>query len=202
MIRAPRPLQLVDDSPSAPTSLAGEWSEAVRHLSGPELVRLAFERCHQMVFSTAARLVGSREEAEDITQNVFESLLRHVGSVKHPVALISYLKTAAVRASLQVLRTRGRQGGLRGLLEAGLATQTPDEVTATRAEVRALLDALPAEERIAVVLRYVEGHALEEVAELMKVSHSTARRRLDSARARLSAREPTAVTTTLLSEMH
>ncbi len=197
-----RPLKLVEASTS-PRALADEWPEAVRHLSGPELVRLAFERCHDLVFRTAVRLVDSREEAEDITQSVFESLLGHVGSVRHPVALISYLKTAAVRSSLQVLRTRQRQGGrLRVLLEAGLVTQTSAEATPAMAELRALLDGLPVEERAVVVLRYVEGHSLEEVAELMKLSHSTVRRRLDSARARVSTLASPAVATTLLSEMH
>jgi RNA polymerase sigma-70 factor, ECF subfamily len=194
---------VVDDSGPHQPSLFAEWSEAVQHLSKSELVRLAFERCHVMVFQTALRLIGSREEAEDVTQTVFESLLGRVGSVRQPIALIAYLKTSAVRGSLQVLRKRARQGGrLRVVLEAGLVTHTSAEAATAVAELRALLEGLPIEERAVVVLRYIEGHSLEEVAELMNLSLSTARRRLDSARARLRAHEPTDGVNALLSEMH
>jgi DNA-directed RNA polymerase specialized sigma24 family protein len=53
---------------------------------------------------------------------------------------------------------------------------------------RELLDALSAEERTAVVLKLVDQHSHEEVAEIMGTSVATARRRLASARRSMIAR--------------
>jgi RNA polymerase sigma factor (sigma-70 family) len=62
----------------------------------------------------------------------------------------------------------------------------PDEPTLA-AIVHQLLARLDPEERAAVVLKCVELHSHEEVAELMGVSVATARRRLDSGRKKLAA---------------
>jgi RNA polymerase sigma-70 factor (ECF subfamily) len=51
--------------------------------------------------------------------------------------------------------------------------------------VYALLDRLPTEQRIALVLRRVEGMELAEIATAMKLSLATVKRRLVLAEARL-----------------
>ena len=53
-------------------------------------------------------------------------------------------------------------------------------------EVYAILAGLPPEERVALVLRRVEGMELKEVAEAMDLSLATVKRRLVAAEARLS----------------
>lgn len=182
------PLRLVgpDASPEPGSSpLRERWSDLLRAgAPDAELIRLAFDHFHEMVFSTASRIVGNPWEAEDITQSVFETLVRRLAFVRDPAFLPGFLKTCAVRISLrQVKRQRWRSRRLDMMPPVAI----PDDGPARVALVRQLLGHLDEEERVAVVLKCVEQHSHPEVAELMGVSVPTVRRRLVSARGKLVA---------------
>jgi RNA polymerase sigma-70 factor (ECF subfamily) len=75
---------------------------------------------------------------------------------------------------------------------AQLVGVSDTDTRAALARAHALLDRLPALERAAFGLRFFEGMRLPEVAEVLEVSLSTAKRRLRRARerfARLAARD-------------
>ena len=62
----------------------------------------------------------------------------------------------------------------------------PPDVAAELRAVYALLETLPVEERIALVLRRVERLEIPEIAEQMRLSISTVKRRLNAAETRLT----------------
>jgi len=181
-------LRLVEadaDRPAPATPVLKRWNDLAR-VGAPdhELVRLAFDHFHEMVFVTASRIVGNPWEAEDITQTVFENLVRRLAHVRDPASLPGFLKTCTVRMSLrQVKRQRWR----RRRLEAMGPVAIPPDGPSRAALVRQLLAQLDDEERVAVVLKHVEQHGHDEVAEFMGVSVPTVRRRLASAREKLLA---------------
>lgn len=152
-----------------------------------ELLELAFDYCHGMVFSIANRVTGSRWEAEDITQSAFEALAKRLGSIRDPARIPGFLKTCAVRISLrQVKRGKWRREQIATVFGDDPKKTRSDEA-AMAASVFQLLERLDYEERTAVVLKFVEMHSHEEVARLMDVSVSTVRRRLESAKQKLVA---------------
>jgi RNA polymerase sigma-70 factor (ECF subfamily) len=178
------------EEPSAPpaSDFHREWMKLVdAGADEGELVALAFDYCHIMVFSIANRITGSRWEAEDITQTAFESFARRLGSVRDPARIPGFLKTAAVRISLrQVKRGRWRREQISTVFgDEDKMTRSDDAAMA--ASVYQLLERLDYEERTAVVLKFVEMHSHDEVAKLMGVSVSTVRRRLDSAKQKLAS---------------
>jgi len=184
-------LRLVGDSERGTSSMAGgtefyrRWRELEASGASREAkLRLAFDYCHGMVFATASRITGGPWDAEDVTQSVFEQLARRLAKIQHPAAIPSFLKTTAVRMSLRrVTRDRWRRRKLRVVMDPRAADSgRKAELAAT---VRQLLAQLEPQERAAVVLKYVEMHSHEEVADLMGVSIATARRRLASGRAKL-----------------
>jgi RNA polymerase sigma-70 factor (ECF subfamily) len=61
--------------------------------------------------------------------------------------------------------------------ETAAAVASP-EVSQTLVRTYAVLDALPADERIAFALRFVDGMELHEVAQVTRVSLATVKRRL------------------------
>jgi RNA polymerase sigma-70 factor (ECF subfamily) len=160
--------------------VAGGASEA-------QLVGLAFDHCNAMVFAIANRITGSRWEAEDITQSVFENLARKLSTVRDPARIPGFLKTCAVRTALkQVKRGRWRREQVALYYDDGDRAGAAHDA-ALAASVRQLLDRMTPDERTAVVLKYVEMHSHEEVARLMGVSVATARRRLDAAKKKVIA---------------
>lgn len=147
------------------------------------LVGIAFDCCHRMVYAVAYRITGSTFDAEDITQSVFETLARRLPDIREPVRIPGFLKRCAVwTASRHVRRARTR--------EKRLVRGFPHEPPANDAErdacwVRIALERLDPEERAAVVFKHVERRTHAEVARLLDVSRSTARRRLAAADSKL-----------------
>src|SRR5579875_1437453 len=74
------------------------------HSSLAEFSRL-FDQYHGMVFRTAYRLTGNAADAEDVLQNIFLRLIRRPPG-QQVLDEESYLRRAAVNASLDVLRAK------------------------------------------------------------------------------------------------
>jgi RNA polymerase sigma-70 factor, ECF subfamily len=194
---APRPRPVVDGG--ATTSSRRPQRE---RLEPRERLRAAYRAHADGVYATAHRILGDASDAEDVTQSVFETLARRVGTLRDEQRLGAFLKTCAVRECLMLLRRRrwwrGRRGQ-RALTPAAIESGPPEVFLV--ASVRELLAPLSAEERIAVVLKLVEEHSHEEVAALMGISVATARRRLASARGRMLAHARDDVQRRLLDEI-
>ena len=128
-----------------------------------------FRRDYAQVVAVAARVLGSRDEAEDVAQEVFLSFGR--SSVPAGEAR-GWLCVAAAHTALNVLRS----GRRRAAREAGAAPDpvVPDvaETVVTRAQreaVRAGLARLPRTQAVALVLRH-GGLSYAEVAAALDLS--------------------------------
>jgi RNA polymerase sigma-70 factor, ECF subfamily len=176
----------VTDALRAPRRLALAPPPDVEPSPGHDRLSAAFRAHHAMVYATAHRILADPHEAEDVTQMVFEKLARRLQTIRDRERLGSFLKSCAVRECLGLLRRRRWWSGRRA---AKALASIPEATDASAAyvitAVRQLLEPLSAQERTAVVLKLVEGHAHDEVAALMGISVATARRRLDSARRRM-----------------
>lgn len=150
-------------------------------------------RYYAPIAGTVARLLGDRDEALDVVQDTFETLLVELADLRDPAALRGWLMQIAVRKVHRRFRRRSLLRALGfGADEEGLATlASEDGGPEARAEL-ALLDRalaeLPAAERIAWTLRRVEGLQLEEVARSCGCSLATAKRRIGAAEERVRAR--------------
>jgi RNA polymerase sigma-70 factor (ECF subfamily) len=71
----------------------------------PEFSRV-FEKYHGLVFRTAYRITGNAADAEDILQTIFLRLLKRGASVPPLAQEESYLRRAAVNASVDLVRSR------------------------------------------------------------------------------------------------
>lgn len=148
-----------------------------------------FRRYSPYVARIALRLLGNDGEVDDLVQDVFIEAHRGLASLREPGALGGWLARICVRRATRRLRRR------RWLKLLSLETVTERELplsAGTSPEERALvlqlyrrLDRLSAEERIAWLLRHVEGESLDDMVELCGWSKSTVQRRLRSAEARL-----------------
>ncbi|HEX5100863.1 MAG TPA: sigma-70 family RNA polymerase sigma factor [Polyangiaceae bacterium] len=153
----------------------------------------AFETLYRRHAATAlnlaVRIQGSTSDVEDVVHDAFVRAHGRLAELREPAAFRSWLGSIVVR----LVRTRLRRRRLIAML--GLASPEPvdldsiaapgvdPEARVLLAQVYALLQTLPADERIAWTLRYVERHRLEGVAELAGCSLATAKRRIARAQA-------------------
>jgi RNA polymerase sigma-70 factor, ECF subfamily len=126
-----------------------------------------------------------------LVQDAFVYAFNRLESLQNPQAFAAWIASIVVRTASKRLR-RQRLLTRLGLLrnepidpDALIAPAAPPEVVSELKAVYALLDRLPAEQRIALVLRRIEGMELAEIATHMKLSLATVKRRLVAAEARL-----------------
>ncbi len=144
-----------------------------------------------MVVGLAHRVLADDVEVDDLVQDCFVQALSRLDTLHNPQAFASWICSIVVRTAAKRLRRRrlARRLGLRQAApldpEAIVAATTPPDVAAELRVVYSVLERLPAEERIALVLRRVEGLQMAQIAEQMGLSLPTVKRRLAAAEARL-----------------
>lgn len=149
--------------------------------AGPVDVYRTYSR---YVASLAYRILGRDSEVEDVVQDVFLAAATGLSRLREPGALKGWLASATVNIASRRLRRR------RLLAVFGFDGTPDEEVVAPGAspEQRVLLgqiyltlEDLPVNDRVAWVLRHVEGESLDEVAALTGCSLATAKRRIAAA---------------------
>jgi RNA polymerase sigma-70 factor (ECF subfamily) len=121
---------------------------------------------HQsMVFSLAWRMTGDRGLAEEVAQDVFLELDRHMERIESPEHALNWLRRVAVSRSADALRRR-RVRGVDLWVEIEDKHGAPAEERQSPLETRLeqLLSTLPEAQRAALVLRYQEDLTPEEIA--------------------------------------
>lgn len=150
-----------------------------------------FRRYVRLALGLAYRILPRDTDADDLVQDSFLIAFQSLDRLSNPQAFQAWLSSIVVRTAGKRLRRRRLQVRL-GLLrsepldvEQIVSRSAPPDVAVELRAVYGLLDQLNVEERIALVLRRVERLEIPEIAEQMKLSTSTVKRRLSSAEFRL-----------------
>lgn len=151
---------------------------------------------HQrMVVQLAVNLLGDRDEALDLSQDVFLRVFRTIRGFRGQSSLRTWIYRIAVnqarnRHRFWRRRHRADQVSLdehvaaHGELLSG-GESTPERILARKELARRLqeaLDGLPFEQRTAIVLREIDGLSYEEIAFSLGVAIGTVKSRLTRAR--------------------
>jgi len=160
--------------------------------AGEEWAREAlFRRYVRMALGLAYRILPRDADLDDLVQDSFLAAFQRLDRLSNPQAFQAWVSSIVVRTAGKRLRRRKLQVRL-GLLrsepldvEQVVSRSAPPDVSAELRAVYGLLEQLSVDERIALVLRRVERLEIPEIAERMKLSTSTVKRRLSAAEARL-----------------
>lgn len=151
---------------------------------------ILYERFRGRVYNTALRIVGDRDEAADVLQEVFILLFRKIHRFKAQSQFASWVYRITVNVSLDQLRRRKRTpipGASPALLDGApepTVLSAPESHTAQRdleGHVQEALHALSDKLRIVIVLRYLEDLAYADIAEILGCSLGTVKSRLNRA---------------------
>jgi len=121
-----------------------------------------------VVFRTAYRITGNAADAEDVLQTIFLRFLRRDPAAPLPENEESYLRRAAVNASVDLIRTRKAERRV-PLTEAAAHTGKPPGDDLREGLRRALASLSPQAAEI-FALRYFEDFTNREIAKALRVS--------------------------------
>lgn len=160
--------------------------------AGDAAAREALFRRHLgLVLGLSERILAGRDDADDVAQDVFVEAFRGLDRLENPQAFAAWVGSIAVRRASKCLRRERllTRLGLRASAvvepDALISPGAPPDVICELLAIYAIVARLPVDERVALVLRRVEGMELTEIAEHMQLSLATVKRRLVSAEARL-----------------
>lgn len=151
-----------------------------------------FDRYAPDVERILRRILGYELHTDmaDLVHDTFVQVLQSFDHLRDAGALRGWIQSIAAHTAYRTIRARRVRRWLRfwepsQIPDVAIDDVDPDVREAYRRTYQAL-DRLPADERVAFVLRYVEGMDLGQLAETCRVSLSTIKRRLARAEARFA----------------
>jgi RNA polymerase sigma-70 factor (ECF subfamily) len=180
-----------------PLGFAGDETALVEALRAdhPGAKAAFFQRYVKFVERIITHVIGFDPELADILQQVFVSALASIHTLDDPSALQPWLRSVAARTTRKVLRGRSRRAWLRRFVDSAEEERHEPVFAGVDVEARLAVEAvygiladLPADDRIAFALRFIDGMELTEVADACQVSLTTIKRRLTRAERRFVAK--------------
>lgn len=145
------------------------------------------ERYGAMVERLIRRVMGHDPDLEDLVHDAFATILSASSQVRNGAAVKGWIASIAVHTAHHAIRKRRLDRWLffwRGAEPACEAAHGPRDAVRRLYDV---LDRLPADDRVAFALRYLQEMPLEEIAGICGVSLATIKRRLVRAEKRFVA---------------
>jgi len=141
------------------------------------------ERYERKVFNGALRMVNSREDALDITQNVFLKVYQNLERFNARYKFFSWIYRIMVNESINFLNKRkpvdpvdeSLPSSQRGPLESLRGVELSEAVQDT-------LMQLKPDYRTIIVLRHFHGHSYREMGEILEIREEMVKSRLFSGR--------------------
>jgi RNA polymerase sigma-70 factor (ECF subfamily) len=148
-------------------------------------------RYETRVMGMAARFLGGKDDARDVAQEVFLRAFKYLHRLDLQKPVEPWLMRIAVNVCRDTARRRQRRWNTfveTEQAEAIDASADPHADLVRKQERRILrqaLDTLPEKERLALMLRDVEGFSTAEVAAILQSSETTVRSQVSRGRVRL-----------------
>jgi RNA polymerase sigma factor (sigma-70 family) len=154
-------------------------------------VEALFRRHHVRVYRLALRYAGGDAGfAEDVTQDIFITLLERVDELQTLDAIEGWLYRVTCNCCLQRLRRRRMIERLRGLIPGlgGSAPPDPEHRLSTQRELQRVwstIESLDPSERMVLCMHHLDGKPQNEIAEILGLSRGYVCKLLHRAQARV-----------------
>ena len=140
--------------------------------------RALYDRYSKAMYNTALRILNRSDDAEDILQEAFTDAFQQLKSFEGRSTFGAWLRQIVVYKSIahlkkQKLHVNGLETDAENIADETMLEE--DEVWYTVDSIKQAMQKLPDGYRTVLTLHLIEGFEQEEVAEMMKVAHSTVR---------------------------
>jgi RNA polymerase sigma-70 factor (ECF subfamily) len=141
-------------------------------------------RYERAAWVTAWKVLRDYHAAQDATQNAFVEAYRQLGQLRSAAHVGVWLLRITRREALRLARRRGKVRSLASVIDLATSENT-DPLTPESGELLRALGRLPEHERLVIALRYLDGRAVAEVAQLTGRPVGTVTKQLSRAIERL-----------------
>ncbi|MDD3738408.1 MAG: RNA polymerase sigma factor [Lentimicrobiaceae bacterium] len=153
--------------------------------------KLLVERHQEMVFRVAIGFVHSKEDAEDLTQDIFIKVYDSLKTFRQDSEFSTWLYRITVNYSINHIR-KNKKNSLLDSLETIFNKVSPDKTPIEEVEekerdlrIKNAIDKLNPRQRTAFVLSNYEELSQKEIATIMKTSEGAVEQLLQRAKAKL-----------------
>lgn len=168
-----------------------------------EQFRLIVEQYQQMIFRTCMGYVHNKDDADDLTQEVFIQAYQGLSAFRQEASISTWLYRIAINTSLNRVRKNSRsfifhqiediiglEKGVKPIIEIS-DNENPENIMIGeehRAWVRKALDSLPESQRTAIILSKFDDLSQREISDIMKISEGAVEALIQRAKANLRTR--------------
>lgn len=166
--------------------LVTELSSAARRvrLGDPSAFRIIVEATMPSLVRLAARITGTRAEAEDVVQEAYIRAYRAIlaGRFDERSRVATWIHRIVVNAAIDHVRSRKPRASTNADLAVDPVDGSRAESIVALRELDDWLSGLPPEQRVAIVLKSVEGWTSAEIAAALGCSEGAVEQKLVRAR--------------------
>ena len=161
---------------------------------GIEAFEEIYRTASSFVYTLAMRVTNNRQDAQDVTHEVFVKIYRNLKSFAFRASFKTWVYRIAVNTAInhyrRTAKERKRQVNIDDVSprEVSVEPQTAQlELHDRQEKLKPLLDRLNPDQRTVIMLREIEGLSYEEIAKALSIPINTVRSRLKRARQALMA---------------
>lgn len=165
--------------------LADEDLMSLVQESNPEAFSVLYDRHGRSAYSLAYRMMGERQAAEDLVQDVFLRLWRSTASYRADRGSVrTWILTIVHNRGVDQIRSSSSRRRTQDKVEASAEVSQPSEAFAEtwknsrRDEVREALKTLPPDQLKILEMAYFSGYTHVEIAEMMDLPLGTVKGRM------------------------
>ena len=140
------------------------------------------------MFNVALRILGQREDAEDVVQEAFIKMFNKLETLKEPAAFTGWFKRIVVNNSINYVKKRNRiyfEEAGENIKDVVEKTETDQNESFTVDGVKQALAQLAPGYRIVVSLFLFDGFSHKQIAETLGITESTSKSQYHRGRKKL-----------------
>ncbi len=153
----------------------------------------AFEKIYRLtssyVYNIAFRISNNKDEAEDITQDVFLKIYNNLKYFQFRSAIKTWIYRITLNTAINASKKRSKELTRRADYDEGILYKPTSDILRERLDreenevlVGRMLSLLNPEQRACVILRDIQGLSYKEIAQTLRININTVRSRLKRAR--------------------
>src|SRR5687767_14301327 len=148
-----------------------------------------YRRYRDWVVRLAVRFTGNDDDALDVLQETFAYVFRKFPGFRLTASMTTFLYPVVKNLSIAARRKRTRMASTDAIDAPDPAAPDAVDPARQRSELQAVMAALPEGQREVLLMRFVDGMNLQEIADALGIPEGTVKSRIHNAIATLRADE-------------